>query len=45
MPLAVLLVTFAAIGLLHWPLLWVVLGVGAASVAAEYGHLMRKVPA
>ncbi len=45
MPLAVLLVTFAAIGLLHWPLLWVVLGGWAASVAADYGHLMRKVPA
>ncbi len=44
-PLAVLLVTFAAISLLHWPLLWVVLGVGSASVAVEYAHLLRKVPA
>jgi chromate transporter len=41
----VLLVTFVTIGLLHWPLPWVVLVAGSISVAAEYAHLRRRVPA
>jgi chromate transporter len=39
LPLLVLAATFAAVGLLHWPLLWVVLAGGAASVAIEYRRL------
>ncbi|HKM62822.1 MAG TPA: chromate transporter [Acidisphaera sp.] len=44
-PWVVLLVTFATIGLLHWPLPWVVLAAGPISVAAEFAHLRRRRPA
>ncbi len=40
-PLVVMLATFVAVGLLHWPLLWVVLGVGSVSVAREFLRLAR----
>jgi len=39
MPLFFLGGTFVAVGLLHWPLVWVVLGAGAASVSIEYRRL------
>lgn len=40
-PWLLLLVTFVAIGLLHWPLPWVVLAAGSVGVAAEFVHLRR----
>ncbi|MBO1114048.1 chromate transporter [Bordetella petrii] len=39
LPMVFLATTFIAVGLLQWPLLWVVLGEGALSVAIEYGRL------
>ncbi len=33
-PLLVMAATFGMIGVLHWPLLWVVLGAGSVSIAA-----------
>jgi chromate transporter len=44
-PWVLLSVTFGMISLLHWPLPWVVLGVGSISIAAEFLHLRRKSPA
>ncbi len=40
-PLTVLAATFVAVGVLHWPLLWVVLAGGSVSVAVEYARLAR----
>jgi len=34
--------TFVSVGLLHWPLLWVVLAGGAASVGVEYRRLAAR---
>lgn len=36
LPLAFCATTFVAVGLLHWPLMWVVLAEGALSVGIEY---------
>lgn len=36
LPFAVMAATFVAVGLLHWPLIWVVLAAGAVSVGLEY---------
>ena len=33
-PMLVMAATFVAIGILHWPLVWVVLGAGSVSIAA-----------
>ena len=41
-PLAILAATFVTIGLLHWPLVWVVLAAGFISVAVEYLRIRRK---
>lgn len=35
-PLAVMAATFIAVTVLHWPLLWTVLGIGSLSVAVAY---------
>ncbi|MDE1995564.1 MAG: chromate transporter [Rhizobiaceae bacterium] len=35
-PMALMVFTFVAIGILHWPLLWTVLGAGSVSVALAY---------
>jgi chromate transporter len=35
-PLAVMTATFIAVTVLHWPLLWTVLGIGSLSVAVAY---------
>ncbi len=43
-PLAMMVATFVAIGILHLPLLWVVLAGGSASVAIEFFRLSRAVP-
>ena len=40
-PLLVMAATFAAIGLLHWPLVWVVIAAGSGSIALEYDRLRR----
>ncbi len=40
-PLIVMAATFAAIGLLHWPLVQVVIAAGSGSFAIEYGRLRR----
>jgi chromate transporter len=36
LPLAIMAATFVAVGILHWPLVWVVIIAGALSVGAEY---------
>ena len=41
MPVLVMIATFVTIGVLHWPLLWVVLAGGAVSVAAAWLRLSR----
>ena len=41
-PLAVCAATFVAIGVLHWPLLGIVLVAGSVSVAGEYIRLARR---
>jgi len=41
-PLVFLATTFIAVGLLQWPLLWVVLAEGGLSVALEYWRLVRN---
>jgi len=41
LPLAVMGCVFVAVAFLHWPLLWVVLGMGGLSVAAEFLRLRR----
>ena len=41
-PIAFMLATFAAVGLLHWPLLWVVLILGGLSIAIEYLRVRRS---
>jgi chromate transporter len=38
---AVALAVFGAIGLLHWPLVWIVLGLGSASVGYAWWRLGR----
>ena len=38
---AVGLATFGAVGLLHWPLVWIVLGLGGASCALTWWRLGR----
>jgi len=40
-PLAIMAATFFAVGVLHWPLVWVVLGAGSLSVALAYLNLQR----
>ena len=40
-PLLVMAATFAAIGLLHWPLVWVVIAAGSGSIGLEYDRLRR----
>ena len=40
-PLIIMAATFAAIGLLHWPLVQVVIAAGSGSFAIEYGRLRR----
>ena len=39
MPLALMVVTFVAIGIFHWPLIWTVLGAGSVSVALSYFNI------
>ncbi|OZI74755.1 chromate transporter [Bordetella genomosp. 12] len=39
MPWIFMVTTFVAVGLLNWPLVWVVLAEGAASIALEYRRL------
>ncbi|MCK6420303.1 MAG: chromate transporter [Aquabacterium sp.] len=34
--------TFAMVGLLRWPMVWVVLGLGAASMAAAWWRIVRQ---
>ena len=41
-PLIVMAATFVAIGLLHWPLVWVVIAAGSGSIAVENGRLRRE---
>lgn len=41
-PMLVLASTFVTVGLLHWPLVWVVLVAGALSIAVEYRRLCRE---
>lgn len=41
-PLVVMAATFVAVGLLHWPLLWVVLTLGPANVFVEYLRIARS---
>jgi chromate transporter len=40
-PITVLIATFLFVGVFRWPLLWVLIGVGSLSVAAEYAKLRR----
>ncbi len=40
-PLLVMAATFVAIGLLHWPLISVVVAAGSGSIALEYDRLRR----
>ena len=35
-PVVLMVATFVAIGILHWPLIWTVLGTGSVSVALSY---------
>ncbi|QJP17929.1 chromate transporter [Starkeya sp. ORNL1] len=37
-PLAIMAATFVAVGILQWPLIWVLLGAGAVSVALSYAR-------
>lgn len=41
-PLALMAGTFAAVAVLHWPLVWTVMGAGSLGVAVEY---LRTAPA
>ncbi|HMO30009.1 chromate transporter [Enterovirga sp.] len=41
-PVAVMVLAFVAVGILRWPLPWVVLGLGTASVAMAYRRLGRR---
>lgn len=41
-PLAIAAAAFVAVGILRWPLPWVVLGLGSASVALAYRRLGRR---
>ncbi len=41
-PLTVMAATFVTVGVLHWPLLWVVLAAGSFSVGVEYARLARR---
>lgn len=40
-PIIVLVATFFVIGILHWPMVWVLLVAGLLSVAIEYAKLAR----
>ncbi|HUC17357.1 MAG TPA: chromate transporter [Acetobacteraceae bacterium] len=40
-PIIVLAATFVAVGILRWPLVWVLLGAGSISVGIEYAKLAR----
>jgi chromate transporter len=40
-PLLMMMATFVMVGLLRWPLPWVVLGAGSVSIAAAYSSLGR----
>jgi len=42
LPWIFVVTTFVAVGILQWPLLWVVLGEGVLSVGIEYARLLRK---
>ena len=42
LPWIFVVTTFVAVGILQWPLLWVVLAEGALSVGIEYARLRRK---
>lgn len=42
LPWIFVVTTFVAVGILQWPLLWVVLAEGALSVGIEYARLLRK---
>jgi len=39
LPLAIMAATFLMVGILHWPLVWVVLGMGSLSIAATFARL------
>ena len=41
LPLSVMIATFVMVGLLRWPLVWVLVGLGSGSVGAEYLRLRR----
>jgi chromate transporter len=41
LPLSVMIATFVMVGLLRWPLVWVLVGLGSGSVGAEYFRLRR----
>jgi chromate transporter len=41
LPLSVMTATFVMVGLLRWPLVWVLVSLGCASVCAEYLRLRR----
>ena len=41
-PLLLLSITFVAVGILRWPLLWVLVGAGSVGVATEYARLARS---
>ena len=42
MPLLIMASTFVMVGLLKWPLVWVVLGEAAVSIAVEYRRLKSR---
>ncbi len=42
MPIALMVVTFVAIGIFHWPLIWTVLGAGSVSVALSYFNIWGR---
>jgi chromate transporter len=41
-PIIVLIATFLAVGILRWPLVWVLLGAGSFSIGVEYAKLARS---
>ena len=41
-PLLILAVTFVTVGILRWPLLWVLVGAGSVGIATEYARLARN---
>ena len=42
LPWIFVVTTFVAVGILQWPLLWVVLAEGALSVGIEYARLLKQ---